>query len=308
MRNNEIDAILYAIATVFSETILIAPFIIIEKIIKKTRKKDLKFKYNNYRGEQLPQNEKQNQKQFKKQKISKKTIFLLFLAIGGIFAGAQFLISYGLQTADAITASIAFKSSMIYTIIFGAIFLKEKPSKTQIGLTLMIFVALYYTISEGTFKPLEINLGALILILVPLLWTTGHSITKPILEKKILEPFDVIFLRTSISSIILFIFYFGVLNKPISRFSLIFSSENIVNTFAIGLAYGIGHFFWYLGLRYIDLSINSAIQAPQPIITSIIAAIFLNEVLKIYHLIGIAIIIFSILGILVDKNKRNKII
>lgn len=275
MGSDSFDPIFYAICTVLFEAIFSIPFLIYET--RKVR-------------------EELNRKKMKR-------AFWRFPIIGGIFAFAQFLISLGLETADATTGSIALKSSMIFTIIFGIIFLKEKATWLQILLTGVIFVALCYTISKGTFNALEINAGTVILVIVPLIWTMGHTMTKTMLKEKIYYPSQVIFLRTAFSSVILISVYFVLLQNPWSTWSLLFDWQNLINVIAVGLAYLIGHIFWYNAIKNIDMAIASAIQAPQPIITTTLAAIFLSEVLYVYHVIGLIIIVTSILLILREKKK-----
>jgi drug/metabolite transporter (DMT)-like permease len=76
--------------------------------------------------------------------------------------------------------------------------------------------------------------------------------------------------------------------------------------FLIALSYAIGHFGWYTSIKNIDLALSSAIQAPQPILTSIFAYIFLHDTIEIYHYIGLAVIFLSILIILYDKHRLSK--
>ena len=73
----------------------------------------------------------------------------------------------------------------------------------------------------------------------------------------------------------------------------------------MGVAYGFDFFFWYRSLKYIDVSTASIIIAPSPILTSIIATIFLGEIFTIFHLLGTIIIITSIIFIVKKKHQDN---
>lgn len=74
----------------------------------------------------------------------------------------------------------------------------------------------------------------------------------------------------------------------------------------IALTYAVGHLGWYTSITNIDLALSSAIQAPQPILTSIFVFFILHDVIEIYHYVGLAIIFLSILIILWDKQRLAK--
>ncbi|MBD3351484.1 MAG: EamA family transporter [Candidatus Lokiarchaeota archaeon] len=291
LHSEDFDVIFYTFCTVFFEFILSTPVLMYELLRKRHH---INQNYNDNTAEIItPTNAR-----------IKRPIFR-FLIIGGIFSIAQLFVTFGLESADATTAAIAFKSSMIFTIIFGFVFLKEEVSITQIIFTAVIFVALYYSLSKGTFTPLKIDFGAIILVLVPLLWTVGHTMTKPLLQEKISSPTEVIWIRTGIGSSILAIVYFGILANPISTFSILLRPANLINVILIGLAYLMGHLFWYYAIKNTDIALSSAIQAPQPIITAILSTLVQPGGIYGYQVIGISFIVTSILIIIFDKRNQN---
>lgn len=73
----------------------------------------------------------------------------------------------------------------------------------------------------------------------------------------------------------------------------------------MGFAYGFDLFFWYHSLKYIDVSTASIIIAPSPIITAIIATLFLGELFTLFHVLGTIIIIISIIFIVKKKNQAK---
>ena len=230
-----------------------------------------------------------------------------FVLVGLVFAGAQILFFWGFDISGVsgeISGSIAMKSSIIFTLIIGWIFLKEKASPIQLVMTIVIFVGLFYTLTSSTFNPGDINFGTLILFLMPILWTIGHSITKPLLQKNIVTPSQIIFIRTLISTVVLFTFTF-ILN-PISDFNLFLNWNHVLFMFLIALSYVIGHLGWYTSIKHIDLALSSAIQAPQPILTSIFAWAILKTPVEFYHYVGLTVIFLSILVILWDKQRLTK--
>ncbi|TFG20979.1 MAG: DMT family transporter, partial [Promethearchaeota archaeon] len=239
-------------------------------------------------------------------KMAIKEHWWRFLIVGFVFAGAQIMFFLGFDISGdsaAISGSIAMKSSIIFTLIIGWIFLKEKASPIQLIFTGIIFIGLFYTLTLGTFNPGNINYGTLILFLMPLLWTIGHSVSKKPLQQGVITPAQVIYIRTLISTVILVIFTF--VTNPFSDISLFFNWTNILFMFLIALSYAVGHLGWYMSIKNIDLALSSAIQAPQPILTSFFAWWILNEPVKIYHYVGLSLIFLSILIILFDKQRLS---
>lgn len=297
-RPAEITSMLFSIYTVLFEVIMITPITLIESLILRNKRKKLNNKASKDPEQTFPTNSdlKFSHHAWK------------FLIIGSVFALAQYLFFIGFETSDAITGSIALKSSTIWMIILGAVFLREKPSKVQLFFTAIIFVGLMYVISRGTFNLGNVNIGTVILIFVTMLWAIGHSITKPMLKSHIAIPSQVIFLRTLVSSIVLILIY--LMTNPISVYPTLFiilKPENFIFGVMIGIAYLIGHYFWYYSIKNIDIAISSGIQTVQPIITSILAFYILGEIFTIYHLIGLIWITVCILIILVD-NRKNKLL
>ncbi|MBN2157425.1 MAG: DMT family transporter [Candidatus Lokiarchaeota archaeon] len=274
--------VIYAIATVLFENILIFPLA-------------LKHTLN------------QRKNPSGQLKFTIKKHWWRFLTVGIVFALSQIMFFYGFDSSGesaAISGSIAMKSSIIFTIIIGWIFLKEKASIIQIIFTAVILVALVYTLTLGSFRVEEMNIGTLVLFLMPLLWTVGHSVTKPILQQGLVKPSQVIFIRTLIGMVLLFSVW--LCTYSISDLVLFLDWSNLLYMFLIGLSYVIGHYGWYSSIKHIDLALSSAIQAPQPILTSFFAWWILNEPIKFYHYIGLAVIFTSILIILYDKNRLER--
>ncbi|MCP4762396.1 MAG: DMT family transporter [archaeon] len=284
-RSSELDSIFYAICCVFFESLMALPVLIFQTM-KITQTKNTQLNEIKLRNKELKKN------------------WWRFPIIGFVFALSQILFFYGFDLSDAISGAIALKSSTLYTIFSGWLFLDEKASVIQIIFSILIIFGLIFTLTNGSFNTLNINLGTLILVLIPILWAIGHTLTKNMLKKEIIDPFQVIFLRTSIGTVILSVFYFSF--TPFEKILLIFKPNNLISILLIAGSYFIGHIFWYLSIKNIDLALSSAIQAPQPILTTIYAILILqNEVFTYYHLIGLIIIIISILIIIYDKNKSS---
>ncbi len=274
-----LDPVIFALATNLFENLIILPFAIKDTIYNR--------KSNPY---------------FIKETIRK--YWWRFLIIGSVFAVSLIMFFYGFDISGAISGSIVMKSDIIFTLIIGWIFLREKASVLQIIFTGIILLILVYTFTSGTFQIDQINIGTVILFIMPLLWTIGNSVAKPLLKDGIITPSQIIYIRTLISTILLCIFYFLIF--PMSNIMLFVNWKNLLFMFLIGFSYTLGHIGWYTSIKHIDLAISSAITAPQPIVTSIFAWLILSEPIEIYHYIGLAVIFVSILIILMDKNYKSR--
>lgn len=278
----ELDPLLYSFFLVIIEALLVLPIMIPESIKKRAKSED---------------NRNRNKLEFKRD-------LWRFIVIGGVFALAQVLFIFGFRNSDTITGSIAVKSAIIFMLIAGWIFLKERASKLQMFMTGIIIISLIFVLTEGSLTNIEISSGTIILLFVPLLWTIGHTLTKPLLLKDMIIPSQVIFLRTFIVAIFLFIAYFTT--NPLDQFLLIFKPENIISVLLIAGTYVIGHYFWYSSIKHIDLAMATSIQAIQPILTSIMAALILQEIITIFQLVGLIFITGSIFVIFSDKFRISK--
>jgi drug/metabolite transporter (DMT)-like permease len=281
-RPSSLYAVFYAFTTVLFENVLIFPITLTQTISRKKKTPGIL-------------------------KKSIKEHWWRFLIVGLVFSIAQIMFFWGFDISGdsaAVSGSIAMKSSIIFTLIIGWIFLKEKASIIQLIFTVIIFIGLFYTLTLGTFRLGNINLGTAILFLMPLLWTIGHSVSKKPLKQGDITPSQLIYIRTFISTVILTIFTFTV--YPIQDLSLFLDWTNLLFMFLIALTYAIGHIGWYLSIKNIDLALSSAIQAPQPILTSFFAWWILKEPIEIYHYVGLAVIFLSILIILWDKQRLAK--
>jgi drug/metabolite transporter (DMT)-like permease len=210
----------------------------------------------------------------------------------------------GYELAGAINGSLAQKSTIFFSILFGCIILREKISKIQIIFSIILFLGLILAVSQGTFNLLELNMGVLILLLLTSIWMFAHTITKPIFDRKEAIPSQMVFIRNIIGGIILFSTYF--LFFPIEKF-MAYLLDPVVIFWGIfmGTVYSVGLFFWYKTLSNLDVNKASILVSPTPIVTAVFATLFLGEIFTIFHLIGTIMVIISIV-IIVNPTKNKK--
>ncbi|MGQ4873056.1 MAG: DMT family transporter [Promethearchaeia archaeon] len=287
-RPSEIDSYIYAAMTVLVEALIFFPVMLFERNkIKSDFQKGL-----------LNSDEKQSLL------FGYKNNILLLIFVGAVFGFGQILFFLGYKLAGAINGSLAQKATVFFSLFFSWLILKEKITKRQIFFSILLFFGLILAVTKGSFDLLRLNQGVLILLILTSLWMLAHTLTKPLFNKKEAIASQIVFIRNFLGAIILFSTYF--LFFPLSNISILLNSEYVLWGIAMGSVYGIGLFFWYKTLQYLEVSKASILVSPTPIITAIYAMLFLGEQFTIFHLLGSIIIIFSIIMI-VQVKKEEKI-
>ncbi len=230
--------------------------------------------------------------------------FWLLLIIGIIFGVNQLLFFVGYRLADAINGSLTQKTSVFFGLLYGFLLLKEKITKTQIIFSFVLFIGLVIAITEGSFDFFSLNIetliGVLIVLLITAMWMLGHTMTKPLFTRKEVTPIQMVFIRNSLSGIILIITF--AIFSPVG-FNVFYDPLNWFFFIVMGTVYGLGLFCWYKTLSYLDVSNATIVLSPTPVVTAIFATFILGAVFTIFHLIGSVIVILSI--IIIVKQKRD---
>jgi len=235
---------------------------------------------------------------------SLKKNFWLIAFIGIIFSINQLLFFVGYRLAGAINGSLTQKTSVFFGLLFGFLLLKEKISKIQIVFSIVLFLGLLIAITQGSLNFLTFNtdvlIGVLILLLITALWMFGHTMTKQLFSRNDFTPTQMVFIRNMLSGVILIITYFTF--SPVDL-SVFFNPYNQFFFIIMGTVYGLGLFCWYKTLSYLDVSNATIVLSPTPIVTAIFATFILGEFFTPFHLIGAALVIFSI--IIIIKQKKD---
>jgi len=285
---DSIDAYLFAAMTCFVEAIVFFPIMLIDRRMIKVNSKKGEF------------NEGRNHSSLHGWRNNK----LILIYVGLTFGIGQLLFQTGYQLAGSINGSLAQKSTVIFSLLFGVLIMKEKVEKTQVVFSLLLLVGLMIAVTQGSFNLLEFNLGVLLLLILACIWMLAHVITKKyILDKNQSTATQMVFIRNGISATFLLSTYFLIF--PLENVNLIFNPVNIVYYVAMGTVYGIGLFMWYKTLSLIDASKATILYSPTPIITAIFSVFLLGKVFTVYHLIGTIIVIISIIMIVKPKSKKN---
>ncbi|MFX0082128.1 MAG: DMT family transporter [Candidatus Hodarchaeota archaeon] len=226
----------------------------------------------------------------------------LLIFIGFIFGVNQIFFFIGYDMAGAINGSLTQKTTVFFSMLLGFLILKEKITKLQILFSFILFFGLAIGITQF-FSLVEFNItifiGVLILLAISFLWMFGHTLTKPIFNKKEATPIQMVFIRNLLSGSILIITYLIFFPIDIRIWS---DPDNLFFYLIMGAVYGSGLVCWYKTLSYLDVSKASTIFAPTPITAAIFASLILGESFTIFHLIGILLVILSIF-VIVNQKK-----
>ncbi|NVM44276.1 MAG: DMT family transporter [Candidatus Lokiarchaeota archaeon] len=233
----------------------------------------------------------------------RKNVWLLLL-IGIIFGINQLLFFVGYKLAGEINGSLTQKTSVFFGLLYGFLLLKEKISRIQIVFSIVLFFGLVIAITQGSFNffslKADILIGLLIVLLITAMWMFGHTMTKPLFSKKEVTPIQMVFIRNILSGFILLTTF--VIFSPVGLI-VFYNPLNWFFFILMGTVYGIGLFCWYKTLSYLDVSNATIVLSPTPIVTAIFATFILGAVFTVFHLIGSAIVILSV--IIIVKQKRD---
>ena len=205
--------------------------------------------------------------------------------------------------AGAINGSLTQKTTVFFSMILGYFILKERITKLQIIFSIVLFLGLAIGITQF-FSLVEFSLtiliGVGILLAISFLWMIGHTLTKPIFDRKEATPIQMVFIRNFLSGLFLIITYF--IFFPIN-FGIWLNLDNLIFFLAMGATYGAGLACWYKTLSYLEVSKATIMFAPTPITSAIFAAIILGENFTLFHLIGIILVVISIIAIVNQKKE-----
>ncbi len=233
----------------------------------------------------------------------KKNIWLLIF-LGIIFSINQLLFFVGYRLAGAINGSLTQKTSVFFGLLYGFLLLKERVSKLQIIFSIVLFFGLVIAITQGSFSVLILNIdvliGVLLVLLITALWMFGHTMTKSLFSRNDFTPTQMVFIRNTLSGVILIGTFFIFSSTNLSVF---YNPLNWFFFILMGTVYGLGLFCWYKALSYLDVSNATIVFSPTPIVTAIFATFLLGTIFTIFHLIGSAIVILSI--VIIVRQKKD---
>lgn len=216
---------------------------------------------------------------------------VLLLALTGVTF--YFIVQYtGIKLANASIASIMVcLISPIVISLFSARLLKERLTRKQIfgvGIASIGTVVVVGGTTLSLKNDTSFLLGSLILLLTPFLWATYTIASRRILNKY--EPFLVVAYVDILGA--LFLIPFSMAENSVHGIFLLTLNEWTAILY-LGLACSsLGYWIWIYVLKQVNAAVTSSFLFAQPVITVLLATIFLGEELTL-STIGGGLLIFA---------------
>ncbi|MDM8536496.1 EamA family transporter [Desulfobacterales bacterium HSG17] len=227
--------------------------------------------------------------------------FLFFLSIPSV-AAYNSILYLGAQYTSATNISLVVATMPVMTILFSWIMSQEKPLVLQTLGIMVSIIGVMTIISNGSWQVLStfsFNPGDLLIVLSIASW----SFYSVLLKKKQINISPV--------SLLTMLIFFGVLcilPFYLWEFSVFNGFELKTSTIIIFVYLGIfpsilSYLCWNFGVKTAGASIASVFMYLLPVFTSIIAYLFLNESLFLYHFAG-GLLILS--GLIMSSFKWQR--
>ena len=233
-------------------------------------------------------------------------IHLLPLSILGILgvSGFNTFVYIALQDTTATNAILLNSFIPIFILIFSGLFLKESISKKQYLGVLISFLGVILIISRldiSFIQNLTVNKGDLWMLLAALVWASYSILLKYLRPKELPQ---LVFLGVLIMIGILFLAPVVLLN-PFNEEAISWTPLNLKAIFYIALFPSIlATLSWNYGMSKIGAAKGGQFIHLMPIVGGILAIVFLDESLRLFHLIGGG---FIALGLWLSLSKPKQI-
>jgi drug/metabolite transporter (DMT)-like permease len=234
-----------------------------------------------------------------------KKKYMLIITFGALgIAGFNTFLYYGLQTTTATNALLINSSIPIFIIVLSSLIFRTKITKIQLTGVIISTLGVMYLILKGEINhisQLKFTSGDLWIIAACVDWALYTVLLKH--KPKELNSFEFFGLTTLIGTIILYCLF---LYQGYS-FNLDFlENEKVLYSLIYIVIFPSILAFYFWNISTVEVGVNKAGQFTHlmPIFGAILAYLFLGEVLKSYHLVGITLIGLGIyLSIFFKREK-----
>ncbi|MHA1983463.1 MAG: DMT family transporter [Candidatus Hodarchaeales archaeon] len=236
--------------------------------------------------------------------LRKKTLIVMFIT-GLIFVLATFLYILSFEKAGIVNAAIAIQAYPLFSILWETIFLNRKKNKQELAFTLMLITGIIYLGTNGTWQLENLTVWFILALIVPLLWSIAHVTIKHTLDNSPITPGQVTFLRVLTASF--FLFFISIfINGPESVIEGLFTYSFQIYAIFMGLVFYLELVNWFYAVKHVDVSVASSITTPTPVITMVLAIIFLGESVEMYQLMTMLVVFISLYGLLYYGKETKK--
>ena len=228
-----------------------------------------------------------------------KPLFWKLYFANGIQAGfGTSLAMVGIALTDAVNAGFLVKFTVVTTILFAWVLLKERITPLKIATVFFMILGVYLLTTQG--QALIPRVGDIFLLAACVCWSSGSVLVRKFLKDEPLDP-DMVTLQKTLASIpiILVLAGIAVVSTNFGRFEGdLFScckatSNDLVYGLLTGFCLAMAWIFIYRTLKVSTASYLTLMSMLTPVMVSVLAILFLGESLVWIQVIGAGLIILS---------------
>lgn len=231
------------------------------------------------------------------QVFNKKYIFKYFLIsnLGNALPFCAML--YALKWTTPANIAILNQVEMLYSLLFCAVFLKEKITLKQIVASFLIFAGATILMFEGGITP-HLK-GDLIVVFCVWMFQASHILIKKLPS----EINDNLICATknfySIPVLIILLFLFE--EQPVFNFNF---SLLVVLVYMGIIRYGLSYNLWVYAIRNLELSKTTAVALSFPALTLVLSVIFGYDKFSLFNILGLILTMAGALWLNKLMNKK----
>ncbi len=205
------------------------------------------------------------------------------------------IVLYATAYSSAIETTLLLQSEVIFALIFGALFLHEKISRNKaLGAALILFANVLLLIQND----LHLNWANLALFLAPISFVYANSLAKK-LQKDGVSWSLILSFRGVIGGLSLLLIASQMETLQVPSFEML----GFILVFGITV-FGLGKILWQLALHRLDLSKATALGLSHPVLSLMIAFLWLGEIPNSTQWISIGVAAIGILFLLKTKSRQ----
>lgn len=224
---------------------------------------------------------------------------ILFGSLVGFISAilAQGIYIYVLEKGELSITGTILGSFAVYTIIFSILFNHERPSQITFLLIITtiigtVIVSLPNKININELKKVKYILWA---VFAAICIGASDTITKFYINKVSVGSF---LFYVSFAQVLVSLIYLKFDNESLKQFKVIHKKISEYKFALLGsILISVATLFLFVSFNFILASIASPIAASAPIITFILAIIFLKEKVTVKNLLGLTLVLASIIGL-----------
>lgn len=236
--------------------------------------------------------------QYANKKFILNKVGLKWAFIAGLCFGADMILwATGITISNATLPTIMGNLAPLWVGLIALAFLKEQLKWHFWTGVLLATIGVFVIVHKNIGNANNILFGMLLGAGAGVFYAIFYVVTQ--LGRKFIDTIPFLYFSTIGSAILLFVYNLFVGNSFVGY---------SVDDYSLFVVYGIGvqvvgWMFINYAQGYVKATIVSTILLGQPLVTAIIAALFLSEVLTIYHYIGSAIVLFGIYLVQISRQK-----